>query len=255
MNVDHDSESDDPTSLRNWDVSQGSDSIGGAAEHKYQKYETNASPMKLDVQYRGGEKQAVSFDLEISVLGEPEKIQRNIEKGEFDRYDITLDCDEPIALNEFLSLFEITSMTEEGSAGLQINFGNTELIDARVDRKINDSDRKGGDDEGAADAEENSVSIDSKIPEPPHVDIIEGKENSRFYQRLLDGKDDQANTVRKLVYDAKEITKGELDERIEREGYSKSSSGVDTTLRVLERIGEIKRRHEGDSQKILWTGN
>lgn len=250
--MDQDKHTDDDPSLDNWDNPKETTSMDDNAGQLHWQDNNNVSTMKVDVQYADGEEQNVSLGLGIDVLGEIEMVQREIEKEEINKYKVVLECDQPLSLDEFVDIFRIDSGVSEESENLSIDFGNSESINATVQRRTAKMDHK----KKNIDREQHQSSSrkSHKIPNPPDVDFIEGKENTRFYNRLLKGENDQPNTIRRLMYELEETTKQKLDEKIENEGYSKSSSGVATTLRVLEKIGEIERRGSGDTQKIFWTG-
>src|SRR5699024_6057840 len=188
-----------------------------------------------------------SFGLNVDILGESESIQRTVAKQDFDQYEILIEFDEPVSLSDLIGIFNF--QIEEGkAANIQINFDKSQSINSFMSRYLENSyrDKKYIKNKSAKSLKD-FPKKDSEIPDPPEVDSIDGKINKEFYDRMMEGNDDQPNTIRRLIYKAREISKDELATQIEKKGYSKSSSGFATTLRVLEKIGEIEREGDGGS--------
>lgn len=94
-------------------------------------------------------------------------------------------------------------------------------------------------------------------PAPPRitVDEIEGSEKRRYYEWLFNEDETQPKAIRRLIYQRGSLTKGELKELAQAEGYGPKSSGLGTSLRMLEKVtGEIEREGRGDSETIEWVG-
>jgi len=106
--------------------------------------------------------------------------------------------------------------------------------------------------------EKSTPSIESDLPEVPKVQEFSSKTYEEYYNKLLKDDDNQPKTVRELVYRNKDLTESELDQLVEREGYSASSSGIVSSLRMLEKTTqEIERRNLDDNNaetEIVWVG-
>ena len=213
------------------------------------------TPAKITLQNTGTEKEFVSLNLEVDILGEIETVSRDIKKSDFEKYNLDLNFDEPVSLDEFMNLFSIEFDEEGEPKGIQIELNRSNAVSAVVDQR--ETKKSSSTTENKA---QSLLSIgeknqdDSSIPAPPKDATIEGKENQRFYERMVEDADSQPSVIRRIIYESQSLTREELNDKVEKEGYSRSSSGIPTTLRVLERLGEIQRDDDGEFQEINWTG-
>lgn len=96
-----------------------------------------------------------------------------------------------------------------------------------------------------------------RVPPVPHVGADEFQYNGRrkFYQRMKEKPDSQPATIRRIMYSERDLTRRDLDQLIEEEGYQASSGGTSQSLVVLEKVtGEIERHGRGEDQRIVWSG-
>ncbi|WP_435362319.1 phospholipase D family protein [Haloarchaeobius sp. DFWS5] len=92
-----------------------------------------------------------------------------------------------------------------------------------------------------------------ELPTIPQVDDFPTKTDREFYERLLNGTDNQPSIMRRTIYVEGEISQGELKRRlVEDHGYDNSGS-LDASLRVLWRTtGEVEKRGQGESANLVW---
>ncbi len=93
------------------------------------------------------------------------------------------------------------------------------------------------------------------IPERPLEDLPT-KTDREFYTRLLNDPAKQPGLMRRIIFDEKEITQGELKQRlIDNHDYDNSGS-LDASLRVLWRTTkEVEKKGRGSDAQLVWKGN
>lgn len=107
---------------------------------------------------------------------------------------------------------------------------------------------------------EDDIKKDKEVPPVPDPIQEPRTETDQKRYEALKRKSSQAHTVRKIVYENEELTRGEIKEKLNEMGYKNIKPGeqhgtVNGTLRVLETVtGEIERVGRGDDKIIRWIG-
>ena len=240
----------DHTSLHRWSSFLGGSEVNNSPNIAHSKDPKHTS-MQIRINYSDGKVESVSLDLEVDVLGEKEVVKRKIKKKDLHKYDIDIGIKSPFSLEEFTNIFTFSSGEDDTSGTINVDLDAIDSVNATVELQEEISTSRHSQAQKQISMESTK---DQVLPELPSPEGLEGKENKRFYEMMEEGGDSQPNTVRKIIYEEKSLTRDELEEKVEQAGYSSSSSGVATTLRVLEEIGEIKRRGRGSSLTIEWIG-
>lgn len=171
---------------------------------------------------------------EVSAFGRQQTLTEELSEEDLTEYKVRLDEDGFIPLSEFISLKE----DNEGRAivviGSETENGNSLEIQ---EREVIDLDN---------------------LEEPPEVPKISNFENDsrrKFYNRLISDSESQPAIIRKIIFNAGELTRRELGELTEHWDYSADSGGISSSLVLLEEeLGEIRRTGRGADQMIQWTG-
>lgn len=170
----------------------------------------------------------------VEAFGETGIEEKLIPYSELDEFEIKLATDGFVSLED---LFEVKPNGQKGTESIRVQLSSV-LGEAEVRPRTGKNNA-------------------TEVPSVPHVDIAEirYKGRKRFYERMREQPDSQPATIRRIIYSQKDLTRQELDRRIQKEGYESGSGGTSQSLVVLDKVTEeIERHGRGEEQRITWIG-
>ena len=191
------------------------------------------------------------------IVVRPQSIDLKVHTEEFGEVSVEIDKDKVSNLSEVLGgqdiesfeivEIEVTEPLNMAEAGIGQGSDIGDLINHPV-KVVIQKNRSG---------EANATGL-KKPPNVPEVNEFSSKTNKRYYNMLFNDEENQAQKIRSIIYNRGSISMSELKDILEEEGYSSSSSGFKTCLRMLDKTtNEIERKHlENDNKEtnIVWTG-
>jgi hypothetical protein len=172
---------------------------------------------------------------EVEAFGETAIEEKFIPYSELDEVEIKLGTSGFVSLRD---LFEIKSNDQKGIGSILFQFDSGALGEAEVRPRVRKNHTR-------------------EVPAVPHIDMEDIQYGGRksFYKRMRDQPESQPATIRRIIYSEKDLTKQELDHRIQKEGYEAGSGGTSQSLVVLDKMtNDIERHGRGDEQRITWIG-
>lgn len=186
-------------------------------------------------------------DGEVSFIQETfgglDTAELTISRDEFDGYELHLDVEGTVLLDEFIA--------KVGPGGYELDLSSfqTSVVEVREA----DSDTESDDIEPLTPSL--SQNQRSQMPPIPDNKNLETETDYRFYHRLMNNPDSQPAIYRRFIRNEVEIERPRFDRWSERQGFEPETGGShNASLLVLERIGEIERRGRGENQVIVWVG-
>lgn len=188
--------------------------------------------------FKNGE---VSFIEET--FGGIDTAELTIDRDEFDNYELHIDVEGTVTLEELIT------KAEPSSYELDMSSFQTRVVEVREANAKTEN-------EGIEDLTRSlSQTQRSQMPPIPDNEGLETQTDDRHYQRLDDNPDSQPAKYRRLIRNEGRIERPRFDRWAKRQGFEPETGGShNASLLVLERIGEIERRGRGDSQTIVWVG-
>lgn len=111
--------------------------------------------------------------------------------------------------------------------------------------------------QSSTDTEFPSPRTDTELPSVPKIDpdSISTENNRRAYERLLNNPESQVSNIRETIFRHQVLTREQMESLLKKEGYEPRGGSAQTALIVLENVTEeITRIGEGDTKRIVWTG-
>jgi len=91
------------------------------------------------------------------------------------------------------------------------------------------------------------------MPRVPEVTVFKDDTRERFYTRLKNNPDSQPAAIRRVIRNKGEMTKRQLANWIEKNGYEPSAGSFNECLLVLDEVtDDIDRHGRGDDQRLIW---
>ena len=171
----------------------------------------------------------------VEKFGETTVEEKKVPYDELSNFEVELSTNGYVSLEDMI---EIGIDSEDGIESITIRIDNALQSEAAVRPRSQET----GTDE---------------VPPVPRIDVSEIQYMGRkdFYVRMRDKPDLQPATVRRLIYQNKEIIRSDLNHLIADNGYEATSGGTDQCLVVLEHVTEeIERHGGGENQRIVWVG-
>lgn len=182
----------------------------------------------------------ITIQDEQSALGEQVPVETRFSWTTLEEYTVSIQSESEVSLDEFI---ETPSLRETDNGD---RFASFLISDVRLDN----------------DTKQIRLAIigdASRIDPPPvpkldiAVEDIRTNSRQKYYRSLLYDRETSAKLIRRLIYDAGTIQKGELRKRLEAAGYSSIETPLSGTLNVLEHLTEeIERHGRGDEEKLRW---
>ena len=177
------------------------------------------------------------------IFGGIDTAELTINRDELGEYDLHLDIEGTVSLDEFITAID--------SDAVELDFSAFQTSSVEI--------REGGTDTEQDKVGELTRSLEqtkrATMPPIPDNDGLKTETDDAHYQRLVENPDSQPAKYRRLIRNEGKIDRPKFDRWAERQGFQPKTGGShNASLLVLERIGEIERRGRGDDQVILWTG-
>lgn len=189
------------------------------------------------------ELRAGSAVLTEEAFGGIDTAEMEINPDEFEEYELDVDIEGTTLISEFITVLESggyeLDLSSFATSNVDVRKADTETEDNRTIELGRTPDR----------------TTREQMPPVPDDDGLETPTDRTHYNRLVENPDSQPAEYRRFVRSEGEIARRKFDRWAKQQGYEPEDSGShESSLIMLERIGEIERRGRSDNQIFIWLG-